>query len=66
MASLAAEGPDPKTFKAWEDAFKYPIPAVRRMEQQLRNDISGNRERLRTLVGFVVKKSEVLNVLISR
>ena len=53
MASLAAEAPDPKTFKAWEDAFKYPIPAVRRMEQQLRNDISANRERLRTLVGFV-------------
>ena len=51
MTSLTAEAPDPKTFKSWEDAFKYPIPAVRRMEQQLRGDISTNRERLRTLVG---------------
>jgi conserved oligomeric Golgi complex subunit 1 len=51
MASLTAEAPDPKSFKSWEDAFKYPIPAVRRMEQQLRSDIAGNREKLRTLVG---------------
>ncbi|MCJ1385135.1 hypothetical protein MMC17_008254 [Xylographa soralifera] len=48
---MAAEAPDPKTFKSWEDAFQYAVPAVRRMEQQLRGDISGNRERLRTLVG---------------
>ena len=52
MTSLTAEAPDPKTFGSWEDAFKYPIPAVRRMEQQLRSDISANRERLRTLVGY--------------
>ena len=49
---MATEAPDPKTFEAWEDAFKYAIPAVRRMEQQLRSEISGNRERLRTLVGW--------------
>ena len=48
---MATEAPDPKTFKSWEDAFQYAIPAVRRMEQQLRSEISANRERLRTLVG---------------
>ncbi|MCJ1353511.1 MAG: hypothetical protein MMC33_003497 [Icmadophila ericetorum] len=48
---MTTVGPDPKTFESWEDAFKYPIPAVRQMEKQLRNDIAGNRERLRTLVG---------------
>ena len=48
---MAAEALDPKTFKSWEDAFQYAVPAVRRMEQQLRGNISGNRERLRTLVG---------------
>ncbi|MCJ1249914.1 hypothetical protein MMC30_007140 [Trapelia coarctata] len=48
---MAAEAPDPKTFESWEDAFQFAIPAVRRMEQQLRSEISGNRERLRTLVG---------------
>ena len=53
MATLTAEAPDPKTFKSWENAFQFPVPAVRRMEQQLRNDISSNRERLRTLVGLV-------------
>ena len=48
---MTTEAPDPKVFSSWEDAFQYPIPAVRRMEQQLRNDIASNREKLRTLVG---------------
>ncbi|KAL8966800.1 MAG: hypothetical protein Q9197_005786 [Variospora fuerteventurae] len=48
---MAAEAPDPKTFTSWEDAFQYPIAAVRVMEKQLRNDIDSNREKLRSLVG---------------
>ena len=48
---MAPEAPDPKTFKSWEDAFKYPIPTVRGMEKQLRRDIELNQEKLRTLVG---------------
>jgi len=48
---MASEAPDPRTFRKWEDAFAYPVPAIRRMEQQLRSDISTNRERLRSLVG---------------
>ncbi|KAL8985767.1 MAG: hypothetical protein Q9177_004350 [Variospora cf. flavescens] len=48
---MAAEAPDPKTFASWEDAFQYPIAAVRGMEKQLRNDIDSNREKLRSLVG---------------
>ncbi|KAI4233066.1 MAG: hypothetical protein LQ349_004619 [Xanthoria aureola] len=48
---MAAEAPDPKTFGSWEDAFQYPIAAVRGMERQLRNDIGSNREKLRSLVG---------------
>lgn len=48
---MAAEAPDPKTFGSWEEAFQYPIPAVRGMERQLRGDIDSNREKLRTLVG---------------
>ncbi|KAL8800091.1 MAG: hypothetical protein Q9200_007354 [Gallowayella weberi] len=48
---MAAEAPDPKTFGSWEDAFQYPIAAVRGMERQLRNDINSNREKLRSLVG---------------
>ena len=49
---MAPEAPDPKTFKSWEEAFNYPIPAVRGMEKQLRRDIDLNREKLRTLVGY--------------
>ncbi|TKA34681.1 hypothetical protein B0A49_13722, partial [Cryomyces minteri] len=48
---MATEAPDPKMFKSWEDAFQYPVPVVRRLEQQLRGDINENREKLRTLVG---------------
>ena len=50
--TMAAEAPDPKTFGSWEEAFQYPIPAVRGMERQLRRDIDSNREKLRTLVGY--------------
>ncbi|KAL8708729.1 MAG: hypothetical protein Q9220_006455 [cf. Caloplaca sp. 1 TL-2023] len=48
---MAAEAPDPKTLGSWEDAFQYPVAAVRGMEKQLRNDINSNREKLRSLVG---------------
>lgn len=48
---MATEAPDPKAFQSWEDAFQYPIPAVRGMERQLRNNIESNREKLRSLVG---------------
>ena len=47
-----AETPDPKTLESWEDAFQYPVAAVRGMEKQLRGDIDSNRERLRSLVGY--------------
>ena len=48
---MATKAPDPRDFKSWEDAFQYPIPVVRKLEQQLRGNISENREKLRSLVG---------------
>jgi hypothetical protein len=48
---MATEAPDPRSFKTWEDAFQYPIPVVRKLEQQLRSNASENREKLRSLVG---------------
>ena len=48
---MAVDGLDPKAFSSWEEAFQYPIPAVRGMEKQLRRDIESNREKLRSLVG---------------
>ena len=51
FADMTAEAPDPRTFKSWEDAFQYPVPVVRRLEQQLRSNADDNREKLRSLVG---------------
>lgn len=48
---MAVEAPDPRTFKSWEDAFQYPVPVVRKLEQQLRSSADENREKLRSLVG---------------
>ncbi|KAF1844739.1 para-aminobenzoate synthase [Cucurbitaria berberidis CBS 394.84] len=48
---MATEAPDPRSFQSWEDAFQYPIPVVRKLEQQLRSNADDNREKLRSLVG---------------
>ncbi|KAL3458679.1 hypothetical protein BJX64DRAFT_266159 [Aspergillus heterothallicus] len=48
---MASDGPDPQSLKSWQDAFQYPIPSVRRVEQELRRDIASNKEKLRALVG---------------
>ena len=56
---MAVEGPDPKSFGSWEDAFQYPVAAVRGMERRLRNDIDSNKEKLRTLVGYDVGSSSL-------
>ncbi|KAL2871337.1 uncharacterized protein BJX67DRAFT_159528 [Aspergillus lucknowensis] len=48
---MAADSPDPQSLKSWQDAFQYPIPTVRRVEQELRRDIESNKEKLRALVG---------------
>lgn len=51
ITTMASEGPDPQSLRLWEDAFQYPIPTVRRVEQELRRDIASNKEKLRALVG---------------
>jgi para-aminobenzoate synthetase len=51
---MANEVPDPRTFQSWEDAFQYPIPTVRKLEQQLRTTADDNREKLRSLVGYTL------------
>lgn len=48
---MATSLPDPREFKSWEDAFQHPLPAVRKLEQQLRSNAAENREKLRSLVG---------------
>lgn len=48
---MATDGPDPSDLQSWEEAFQYPIPIVRRVEQELRRDIASNRDKLRSLVG---------------
>ncbi|KAK2803850.1 hypothetical protein FQN50_006858 [Emmonsiellopsis sp. PD_5] len=48
---MAADVPDAQSLKSWQEAFQHPIPTVRRVEQELRRDITSNREKLRSLVG---------------
>lgn len=48
---MAPEHPDPRTFSSWEDAFQYPIPIIRRFEQQLQGNLQENKDKLRSLVG---------------
>ncbi|KKA25381.1 hypothetical protein T310_0559 [Rasamsonia emersonii CBS 393.64] len=48
---MASDTPDPQNLKSWKEAFQYPIPTVRRVEQELRRDITSNKEKLRALVG---------------
>jgi hypothetical protein len=50
---MASNDPDPRAFETWEDAFQYPIPTVRKFEQQLRQHADENRQKLRNLVGYV-------------
>ena len=61
MSTIQPDATDPKTFQFWEDAFKFPILIVRKLEQQLQNDIAGNKERLRTLVGYAYIAGETCN-----
>lgn len=51
---MTANDPDPRAFETWEDAFQYPISAVRKFEQQLRQHAEENRQKLRNLVGYVI------------
>jgi len=53
-SAMAANTPDPRLFESWEDAFQYPIPTVRKFEQQLRQHADDNRQKLRNLVGYVL------------
>jgi conserved oligomeric Golgi complex subunit 1 len=54
---MATEPPDPRQFETWEDAFQYPIPAVRKFEAQLRSHGEENKQRLRGLVGYGINET---------
>ena len=48
---MAAIPPTPSTLQSWEEAFNHPLPVVRKLESQLRTQISENQNKLRSLVG---------------
>lgn len=48
---MAAGPPTPSTLGSWEEAFNHPLPVVRKLESQLRTQISDNQTKLRSLVG---------------
>ncbi|KAI9890916.1 MAG: hypothetical protein M1814_003556 [Vezdaea aestivalis] len=51
---------DVNSFQNWEEVFAYPIPVVRKIDQQLHNELDTNKERLRTLVGQVTSYRDLL------
>lgn len=48
---MATIPPTPSTLGSWEEAFNHPLPVVRKLESQLRTQISDNQNKLRSLVG---------------
>ena len=62
------EGIDLAALQSWEDAFKYPLGSTRQIERGLRGEIASNRDRLRTLVGYIVltQKSRMLTLMLRR
>src|SRR2546421_10159066 len=64
---MASEAIDLADLESWQEAFKYPLDTTRHIEQRLRTEIASNRDRLRTLVGYILltQRSPVLT-LISR
>lgn len=48
---MAALPPTPSTLRSWDEAFSHPLPVVRKLESELRTNISSNQEKLRSLVG---------------
>ena len=50
---MTSEGSDLSSLKSWHSAFEYPLATTRQIEKALRADVSSNKDRLRTLVGYV-------------
>ena len=48
---MATIPPTPSTIRSWEEAFDHPLPVVRKLESQLRTQITENQNKLRSLVG---------------
>lgn len=48
---MANQAPSARDLKSWEDAFQYPLPVIRKLEQQLRSGVNDNRDKVRALVG---------------
>ncbi|KAL9052469.1 MAG: hypothetical protein Q9162_005381 [Coniocarpon cinnabarinum] len=49
---MALEIPEIRNLKTWEDAFQYPVPTTRAIEKRLKNGLTENHDKLRTLVGY--------------
>jgi hypothetical protein len=62
---MASEVIDLATLESWQEAFKYPLGTTRHIEQRLRTEIASNRDRLRTLVGYIslIQRSPVLMLI---
>jgi hypothetical protein len=62
---MTSEGFDLGGLKSWQEAFEYPLGTTRQIEHGLRAGIASNRDRLRTLVGYIIltQRSRMLTLM---
>ena|SRR2546423_707793 len=56
-SAMTSDGFELAALKSWQEAFEYPLGTTRQIEHALRAGIANNRDRLRTLVGYIVLTS---------
>lgn len=67
-AAMTSEAFDLATLKSWQEAFEYPLGTTRQIEHGLRVEIANNKDRLRTLVGYILlpQRSRMLTLMSRR
>ena len=67
-AAMTSEAFDLAALKSWQEAFEYPLGTTRQIEHGLRVEIANNKDRLRTLVGYILlpQRSRMLTLMSRR
>ena len=65
---MTSEAFDIAALKSWQEAFEYPLGTTRQIEHGLRVEIANNKDRLRTLVGYILlpQRSRMLTLMSRR
>lgn len=66
--AMTSEAFDLANLKSWQEAFEYPLGTTRQIETGLRGEIANNKDRLRSLVGYILltQRSRMLTLMSRR